>query len=482
MKEIQDIDDKFIEWSKRQKETDKDHGVSYLLGLSGGADSMVLLHCCLKAREEGQISEFSVVHVNHLLRGKESDEDEVFIEETCRNNSVPCETMKVDVSGYSDRMKKSTEESARILRYMAFSKVMAKLGAEYLLLGHNLSDQYETFFMRLLRGTGIGGLECMGMNDPFPINLDQENTSFRVLRPFLSVSREEIRHFASRKEVAFREDSSNQDLTFFRNRVRNILIPALDQVSGSRNWAQAISDLMSISSLTHEVIKSASKQWYMEHQWNGVEEFELLPIAIQQQFLIDQLSALHIPHPISRINQLLESEASWINTGKGEFIRLGKDGFVSKRLENELPVSTPYKWNNRSLSLRLDQAPQEKQFEDTQIRWEFCSNPQLDSAQGKNLELFDADAIGNEIILRFWRPGDVFQPSGFSKPIKLKKWFSSQRIPENQRSNLIVAESPSIGIFWIQGMRIAEKSKILADSSRGLLWEWENSGANGLTS
>ena len=473
MREILKINEKFFRWCEAFNKTNGDKGLGFLLGLSGGADSMVLLDCCLRARETGLVRDISVVHVNHLLRGQESHDDASFVLKSCSDNSVHCEVLSADVSKYSRRMKKSIEESARILRYLSFSKALGRSGKNFLLLGHNLTDQHETFFMRLLRGTGIGGLECMSDNDPFPFEFDQETADYRVLRPLLSSSRDEIRHFASKEGIDFREDSSNQDLSHFRNRVRHILMPALDEVNGSRNWAQPVSDLMNISSLTHDVIKSASKQWQEKRYWNGIEDFDVLPAAIKQQIIIDQLSLLRIAHPISRIRQLLETKSSWINTGKGEFIKLGEDGCISKRIEDDLPLKSPNKWKHEQLRLRLDRLPFQKSFMNLEVSWSFQESLNLDAVRNTRSELFDADMIGDEIILRFWQPGDVFHPCGFTKPIKLKKWFSSQRIPENERSHRVIAESLNIGIFWVQGMRIAENSKITGKSKRGLTWEWQ---------
>ena len=152
---------------------------AYLLGLSGGADSVALLMMLLPAFREGRIR-LEAVHVNHGLRGTESDGDEQFCDALCREAGVPLHIRRADLSGRRD------EAAAREARFNLFRTVYAETGADALILAHHADDQAETFLMRLLRGAGPDGLSCM--------KEDQYTGGMRILRPMLSLRREEIRN------------------------------------------------------------------------------------------------------------------------------------------------------------------------------------------------------------------------------------------------------------------------------------------------
>ncbi len=189
---------------------------NYLIGLSGGADSVALMLMLIPAAREHKIR-LEAVHVNHGLRGAESDEDERFCSALCKKEGIPIYTCKVDLSGRTD------EASAREARYAVFRKRYAECGADGLILAHHADDQAETFLMRLLRGAGPDGLECM--------KADEAVGGIRILRPMLSLRRDDIRNALTTDGIKWREDRSNRDTAYLRNRVRQEVVPVLTGIT-----------------------------------------------------------------------------------------------------------------------------------------------------------------------------------------------------------------------------------------------------------
>lgn len=204
----------------------------YLLGLSGGADSVALLMMLLPSIRDQRIR-VEAVHVNHGIRGAESDEDERFCSALCKKEGIPLYSCRADLSGRTD------EASAREARYAVFRKRYAQYGADALILAHHADDQAETYLIRLLRGAGPDGLACM--------RSDETVGQIRILRPILSLRRDEIRRALDADGIAWREDASNLDTVYLRNRIRQEVIPLLTRISAS-----AVEKICNAAALTGE--------------------------------------------------------------------------------------------------------------------------------------------------------------------------------------------------------------------------------------
>ena len=186
-----------------------------LIGISGGADSVGLMHLLLPLRESGL--EIQAVHVNHGLRGEESDGDEEFVRRMCRELSVPLRTVRLDLGDRRD------ENTAREARYAAFRRIMEETGIRTLVLAHQMEDQAETFLLRLIRGAGPEGLGGMAPRE--------EREGYTLLRPMLEISGAELREALRQAGIPWREDGSNQDTGYLRNRVRRELIPLMEEMN-----------------------------------------------------------------------------------------------------------------------------------------------------------------------------------------------------------------------------------------------------------
>ncbi|MBT3514926.1 MAG: tRNA lysidine(34) synthetase TilS, partial [Nitrospina sp.] len=187
-------------------------GDKVLVAVSGGADSLALIYLLEKFSKELSYNLF-VAHLNHLARGKESDEDEKFVEKVAGKLSLPIFIDKIDIRNSS--LKYSFQESARILRYQFLEKTLKSIKGNKIALGHTADDNIETVLMNLLRGTGLRGLSGI------------PETTGNVIRPLLYFTRLELEAFLCDHNIAYRTDSSNSDTKYLRNKVRQEMIPFL---------------------------------------------------------------------------------------------------------------------------------------------------------------------------------------------------------------------------------------------------------------
>jgi len=238
-------------------------GELYCLGLSGGSDSVLLLHYLNELSLE---MKFKVValHLNHSLRGDESDGDMDFCLRLCENIGVEFISKKVDIKEFAKKNKLTIEDAARKYRYRWFVKKCAELKAKAIFIAHHADDQAETVLLRLFRGTGIKGLGGMKKVAYF--------TRLKIIRPWLNISRETLDENINVSKIKFRYDSSNSDIHFDRNWIRKKLLPEINTHYGS-NVKERLLRISKISSDSYEFIRSYAKEIYTSNYRNQFLEF-----------------------------------------------------------------------------------------------------------------------------------------------------------------------------------------------------------------
>ncbi len=191
-----------------------------VVAVSGGPDSVALVYILNKLKKKWRLF-LHLAHLNHLIRKEEADADRVFVENLADKLKLPLSCESIKITDFSKKEKLSVEEAARKVRYDFLRRVAGKNSARKIALGHNRDDQAETVLMRFLRGSGISGLRGIP-----PKRLSGD---FLIIRPLIELSRKQILRFLSAKDIPFRIDSSNLENLYFRNRVRNQLLPALEK-------------------------------------------------------------------------------------------------------------------------------------------------------------------------------------------------------------------------------------------------------------
>ena len=386
----------------------------YLIGLSGGADSVALLMTLLPDIRDGRIAA-EAVHVNHGLRGTEYDRDEKFCRELCEREGIPLTVYRADLQGKTD------EDSARKARYGFFREKYKAFKADGLILAHHADDQAETFLMRLTRGAGPEGLECM--------REDETVEDIRILRPMLRIRREEIRAALTEDGTGWREDSTNTDTAYLRNKVRQELIPALEAISESA--VDKICRTAGMIAADNDVLDAAAEKLLRENAKGSILNAAAItaePEAVRRRVLRKWWNAegpVLEEHALSAaqteaLTALLDVTKGKINLPGGVYaVRTGKHLILRSSEKEEAPE--PVVFSGKEIvfgDYRITVGPSE-------------GNP----GDGKRTqEVPDGFFEGCEIRTR--RPGDRIRPFGSTGSRKLQDYLTDRRIGEPFRDQI----------------------------------------------
>ena len=386
----------------------------YLIGLSGGADSVALLMTLLPDIRDGRIAA-EAVHVNHGLRGTESDDDEKFCRELCEREGVPLTVYRADLQGKTD------EDSARKARYGFFREKYKAFQADGLSMGHHAGDKAETFLMRLTRGAGPEGLECM--------REDETVEDIRILRPMLRIRREEIRAALTEDGTGWREDSTNTDTAYLRNKVRQELIPALEAISESA--VDKICRTAGMIAADNDVLDAAAEKLLRENAKGSILNAAAItaePEAVRRRVLRKWWNAegpVLEEHALSAaqteaLTALLDVTKGKINLPGGVYaVRTGKHLILRSSEKEEAPEPVVF-------------SGKEIVFGDYRIT---VGSSEGNPGDGKRTqEVPDGFFEGCEIRTR--RPGDRIRPFGSTGSRKLQDYLTDRRIGEPFRDQI----------------------------------------------
>jgi tRNA(Ile)-lysidine synthase len=482
-------------------------GQRLLVAVSGGVDSMVLLHVL-----HGVTSKYgwklTVAHLNHGLRGRSSDADERLVRRTAEKLKLPSRIARADVRRSARAQGKSLEMAARKLRHDFLADTAQQLRIPTIALAHQADDQVELFFLRLLRGSSGEGLAGMRWRSPSPANSKVE-----LVRPLLDQPKFVLLNYAEETGIRFREDATNASLDIQRNRIRHELIPLLRS-----HYQPALSKivlrLMDILGAEAELVTQAASGWFdrrtkhnrlARKRGDASISFEELPLAVQRGIvqlqllrhgiaadfsLIEDLRSAadkpvtigpmhHVPED-SSLGKLAARQTDPPTTGgSGDVLTVGHKPELTVAVRDNagiihLKILRKHTFIPESTQVRLGKKAGKAQFSGALIEWRISYSGRtwrLRPPQGR--ESFDADKVGSPILLRHWKPGDRFQPIGMARPVKLQDFFTNEKVPPAQRRQLIVAATAKQEIFWVEGMRISERFKLSQQTIRRLQWRWK---------
>jgi len=433
------------------------HGETIVVAVSGGPDSMVLLHLLAQLAPIQQWK-LIVAHFNHRLRGIDSEADQQFVRAAAAALRLPYVTSRGEVKKLARQQRLSIEMAARQCRHKFLAQAAIDAGAQKIALAHHADDQVELFFLRLLRGTGGAGLGGMPWANPSPAN-----ARVTLIRPLLRTTKAEILHCAARHRVAYRLDASNESAAFLRNRLRHEFIPLLMQMQPG--LMQTIPRLMEIVRAEADYVAEAAARW-LKHKRPA---FDLLPAALQRRIIEIQLLDFGIDPEFARIETLREQAAKPLticplqtivrtNSGNIRLRGLVHDNFKTAKINLDFNIPRGcavfggkiFRWQIVPLAKMLNQPIRSK----------------------LGFERFDAERIGKTITLRHWRPGDRFHPIGAPKPLKLQDFFTNAKVPCHRRRQLAVGVAADGRIFWVEGLRISECFKLDNHTRSVLQWHW----------
>jgi len=432
-------------------------GARVLVGVSGGLDSMTLLHVLSQLGPKFGWRLFGA-HFNHQLRGRSSDADECLVTNVCKKLRIPCCVGRGDVKRLAQSSGESLEMAARTLRHEFFALTAKRLKCPIVALAHHADDQVELFFLRLLRGSSGDGLAGMKWSTPSPIH-----PAVELVRPFLGVTRAEIRSYAKSHQLNFRHDKSNDSPKHLRNRVRLELLPLLRKQYQPR-LNDVVSRLMELVGAEADYVGEVAEQWLQRKR--SPTPWRSLPAALQRRVIELQLRELKLRADFDLVEALRTRPNIPMSYNRAKEVLCDEAGKVFVPLRKSLVFDCHQRRLNLGHTGNVS-------FGELNLSW----NVTPGIAQGsprklKNTERFDSNRIGRSVILRHWQPGDRFQPIGMKSAIKLQDWLTNLKVPAARRRELVLATTTKGEIFWVQGQRIAEGFKLTEKTVNVLNWRW----------
>ncbi len=412
-----------------------------LLAVSGGIDSMVLWHI-LKSLDY----KVAVVHCNFQLRGSESDEDERFVKEKAIIENCTLHVTHFETATYAERNGLTIQEAARKLRYDYFYSLCDEFGYTHIITAHHADDSIETFFINLLRGTGLKGLTGIPVKNE------------KVVRPLLFAHRELIKKYATSQQIEWREDSSNLKDDYLRNKVRHKLIPQLLQLKPE----------------FYPVMQATIERLLLENQ--------ILEMALKQNlfvYFVQQETSTVIDFKKILANEYLRILFSYFLQKKGFTLRQIKSIFTGMQVGKRVHTDTDELFIDREYWILqpIQNKDQQEQFyliekDETELEVHFKMNFLVLEKSDieviptqKTIACLDFNLLSFPLVLRKWKNGDTFYPLGMKQQKKVSDFLTDSKIPSSERKNVWVITSNE-EIVWVVGHRIDERFKITEQTSK----------------
>ncbi len=437
-----------------------------VLGLSGGADSMALLHLLTHWPAAARPMAVTAVHVHHGIRGAEADADAAFVREQCAGLGVPLRLVHADVPAMAAARHDGLEETGRRVRYAAFEEAREAVGAEFILTAHTASDQAETVLMHLIRGCGVSGLTGIPVRRGF------------VRRPLLCCTRPEIEAYCHENAIPFRTDSTNADTGYRRNAVRHQLLPLLRSFNPSvdeallRLAANASEDEDCLTALAGEALRQAKTA---DGAYDG-GAFLCRPAAIRYRML-----------------RLALEQAGCRSAERRHFCRLS-DALAEGHGAVALPGGFCAAVDGGRLTVRCVRRPVAENAEQPEpLRLALCRLPARFCFAGKSAELtvvsaevpavaenvhkmffkyaVDCDKIQGSLQIRCRAAGDYLHPAGRGVGKTVKALMNEEHIPADRRGSLPLL-CDDAGIVLIPGVTCDERVRTGPHTKHFLVWQW----------
>lgn len=403
----------------------------------------------------------TVAHFNHQLRGRASDADEQFVIRQAAKSGLETVVGRGDIKSFANQHGVSIEMAARALRHGFLATTARQLNIRSIALAHHTDDQVELFFLRLLRGAGGEGLAGMKWRSPSPAD-----SRINLIRPMLDLNKDDIQEFARGEKVGFRRDASNESSDILRNRIRHELLPLL-RSRYQPAIHKVVPRLMDIAGRESELASATASQWLKTRRI----PFGELPVAAQRHVIRIQMIKLGINAGFDRVETMRETAGKQVATATGARISRNSSGII------EVHASRSASFDAARFELPVRGRSGHATLDNVRCDWRIIPH-KTHAFPGPvaGRECFDAEKIGARITLRHWRAGDRFQPIGMKSHVKLQDWFTNLKIPRAVRHQLLVAESESGGIFWVEGQRIGELFKLTPSTRLRLVWNWKRGG------
>lgn len=412
-------------------------GEPLLVAVSGGKDSVCLAHLLSLAEFN-----FSIAHCNFKLRGKESDEDAYFVKQFAQELGVDFYQKDFDTANYADEKKISIQEAARELRYAWFRELKKQKGFSKILTAHHQDDSVETFFINLFRSSGISGLTGISA------------ISEDIVRPLLFASRQDIDKHIQTFNLAYREDSSNANYVYLRNKIRHTIIPKIQDLDNRsyKGLLQSIEFLKNDYSLFQFLLHKETAAFVKKEVDKIIIDLPLLKQHAMAEALLFQIMKPFGFHKneIYKILNCVESGKQFYTSTHRALVNRN-ELIISKRTENDVLTSTFIEEDETEI------------FYPLKLSFEKLEKKQVEFSEDKNIVYLDADKLKWPLELRKWRAGDSFVPLGMKGRKKVSDFLIDEKVSLMDKENTFVLISAN-EIVWLIGHRISNHYKITEDT------------------
>lgn len=410
---------------------------SFIVGVSGGADSVVLLYAL---RQLG--IRCLAVHCNFRLRGAESDRDEQFVRGFCKDIGVDLVVEHFQTEQYAAENKISVEMAARDLRYTLFEKLRREKNCDYIAVAHHRDDQIETVILNMLRGCGMRGVAGMKLMNGV------------IVRPLLTISRESIEHFADEHQLKFITDSTNLESVYKRNKVRLDLLPLLEQIHpGAKDTLERT--ILNLGAAEHyyrlginEAIQRIVKREHADSETFSVDIESLIKEESPGTLLFELLN------PLGFNRSVVESILLSLNSISGTQFLSQTHRVVKDR--NQLLILPLIKHNENEYFISIDQR---ELSEPLKLKIEVLPFRDMALQKNKSIAIFDYEKLKFPLVLRHWRQGDKMIPLGMKGSKKISDIFINLKytLPQKEEAWLLCSGDE---VIWLAGERISDRFKV----------------------
>lgn len=437
-------------------------GQTVVVAVSGGPDSMALLHILWRMAQPER-ERIIAAHVNHRFRGAEADAEAELVKQTASDWGIHHEVTAIDVPRFIEDTGMNAQAAARLKRYEFLGQVAARYGARRLFLGHHADDQAETVLMRVLRGTGISGLAGI------PYRRVENN--LELIRPLLRITKEELIAYCERNGVPFATDSSNGNRRYFRNTVRLDLIPMLER--HNPRLKSALVRLAAMAAADDDYLETEARRWLDEVAEPDGEGFRIrlsqfrgLHVALQRRMIklilrccADPWNSLDFQHIEDMLQAMLDDRdtVTQFDLGGGwTFRRMYNTAYIGPAPLERLPYS--YTISEIPSAQTLGASGRIIRFD----RWEgACTSLPANRWEA----FFDASALLLPLVVRTRRSGDRMAPLGLNGSKKVQDIFVDAKIPRAKREDWPVVADAKGNIVWIPGVCRSALAPIGAETS-----------------
>jgi len=432
----------FLRYIEENKLAGKDDKI--LLAVSGGIDSMVMADLFFKTGFDAGIA-----HCNFCLRGKESDKDEELVRKFSVANKIPFFSKKFNTKAYSKKMGVSIQMAARDLRYEWFEEVRQSNGFDFIAVAHNLNDNIETLLLNLTRGTGIAGLTGM------------RPSGNHIIRPLLFATRDAIAEYCKMNSITYREDKSNAETKYTRNKIRHLVLPVLKEINPSIEVTlnETAERLRSIYEIVSDYTARTRNNLFIRKDSNII-----LNISLLQPYLKNRTFLFELFRPFGITEANLTDFQNIVNGKTGRQIFTGTHRIIKNR--REIIISEKSEPDDDIIIINTIEEIKKVSFIKSGYVKSISESFKIPT--GNDIACLDFKKVSFPLIIRKWQPGDFFYPLGMNQKKKLSDYFIDRKFSKPDKEKALIIESAG-RILWIIGERIDNRFRVTGSTKKVLV-------------